>query len=325
MQKQITIILTIVLLLSSCGGRDYRNEGMAEDQASNNESYHQASSTKSDEYYETESTSEGNNDVENKMMTSSVARLFQDSTHKFVVRSSVKLKVDDVYSSTLKVEELANKTDGFVINSNLYSDIHREYTQKVSRDSLLEITDYVRNIDMTVKVPSHNLETFLLSLGEEISFLNYRNINAEEVRIQLKAHKWMQEQFKEYQDEIRNIKVPEQNKQTLSELEKIKAIYSQKEIEKNRLVQHWQLQDDIKYAVVNINMYGRKQQKIKKVAVADDIEQYEPSFWTKAKDGFYVGGKGIQKLFLGLITVWPLWIVLLIGWFLFRRWKKRKN
>lgn len=316
--------VVVLLFLFSCQS-NYSDNGMADNKEYTEETMTEPAYEEEAEYASSSSKDEPGNNVEEKMMTSSAARLFMDSTHKFVVRSSVKFKVDDVYKATLQVENLASKMDGFVIHSNLNSNVSRTYDEKISLDSMLEVTEFYRSIDMQIKVPSKNLEPFLLSIASEISFLNYRNINAEEVTIQLKAHRWMQEQFKEYQDEIRDITVPSKNKSTLSELEKIKFIYQQKEVEKNRLVEHWKLQDDIEYALVSINMYGRDQKQITKLPIPDDIEKYEPGFWTKAKDGFYQGWKGIQVLFLGLITVWPLWVIGLVIWLVIRRWIKRKS
>lgn len=330
MKKSILSFSLLCLILVSCQG-EYSSDGMAQDEETANEVSESSYDKKmtDDELESTNTFKEkekpGKDNLEKEMMTSSAARLFDDSLHKFVIRSNVRFKVDDVYKSTLKLENITGKMDGFVINSNLSSNVQSNYTQKISPDSLLEITEFYRNIDMTIKVPSKNLEKFLLAIASEISFLNYRNIHAEEVTIQLRAHEWMKEQFKNYQEEIRNISVPDKNKSTYSELEKIKALYRQKEIEKNRLVEHWRLQDDIEYSLVKINMYGRDQNQIKKYAVPDDIQQYEPGFWSKAKSAFVMGWSGIQKFFIGLITIWPVFLIGLIVWLIIKKFIRKKT
>lgn len=331
MKTSIIKFLVLCFMISSCQG-EYSSDGMAEDhkESSSDEAPGSSYDKKemSSEEYEP-STRSKNNDggddyIEKQLMTSSAARLYNDSLHKFVIRSNVKFKVDDVYKSTLKVENITGKMDGLVINSNLSSNVQSNYTQKVSADSILEITEFYRNINMTIKVPSKNLEQFLLSIASEISFLNYRNIHAEEVTIQLRAHEWMKEQFKNYQEEIRKISVPDNNKNTLSELEKIKALYRQKEIEKDRLVEHWKLQDDIEYSLVTIKMYGRDQKQIKKFAISDDIEKYEPGFWSKTYSAFAKGWNGIQKVFIGLITIWPVFLIGIIVWLIIKKFIRKK-
>lgn len=329
MQKSILSFSLLCLILVSCQG-EYSSDGMAQKEKSQgNETESSFKEESHDDEYEPSNTlsssqkDEGVN-LEREMMTSSAARLFDDSLHKFVIRSNVRFKVDDVYKSTLKIENITGKLDGFVINSNLSSSVQSNYTQKISPDSLLEITEFYRNIDMTIKVPSKNLEKFLLDIASEISFLNYRNIHAEEVTIQLRAHEWMKEQFKNYQEEIRNIVIPDKNKTTHSELEKIKTLYRQKETEKNRLVEHWKLQDDIEYSLVKINMYGRDQKQIKKYAAPDDIEKYEPGFWSKAKSAFVMGWSGIQKFFIGLITIWPVLLIGLVVWLIVKKFIRKK-
>ncbi|MCB0637682.1 MAG: DUF4349 domain-containing protein, partial [Lewinella sp.] len=67
-------------------------------------------------------------------------------------------------------------------------------------------------------------------------------------------------------------------------------------------------------STVTINLY-------QKVAYQRPPETYHKPFGAKVKQGFLAGWNLLQQLFIGLITIWPIVLILGLIWVFRRRLK----
>ncbi len=89
-------------------------------------------------------------------------------------------------------------------------------------------------------------------------------------------------------------------------------------------VSSFEMKDQIKYSTVDIYL-KEPQIRIAEIAVTNtrNIEnKYKLNFFYDLKNGFVEGFYLIQKLAIGLVTIWP---ILIIGGIIFYLFRKRKT
>src|SRR5690606_35558802 len=114
---------------------------------------------------------------------SSTAATHQDPNRKFIRTADFSMEVENVYQSTTQIENKLSQIGGFVTQSNLESNIISNEKIPMNADSATQVKKYTVSNRMTVRVPQLELGHFLTSLGEEMQFLNYRNIAAQDVSL----------------------------------------------------------------------------------------------------------------------------------------------
>jgi CTP synthase (UTP-ammonia lyase) len=104
-----------------------------------------------------------------------------DTVHKFIRTAELKFKVKKVTEATYFIEDITRKMDGFVTYTNLSSHVTNNATTRISDDSLVNLTNFQVQNDMTIRVPNSKLDTTLKLIAKTISFLDYRIIKADDV------------------------------------------------------------------------------------------------------------------------------------------------
>ena len=138
------------------------------------------------------------------IVSSSAAVEPKNSTRKFVRTADIKFKVKNVAKSTGIIEDATSRFGGFVTYTNLQSSINDEDHTKVSPDSTLVTTKYTVENNMTIRVPNTQLDTVIKTIANQIGFLHYRVIKADDVTLQMLQHitTFSDEELKEALDAV---------------------------------------------------------------------------------------------------------------------------
>lgn len=222
---------------------------------------------------------------------------------KFVKTADINMAVKDVYDATIFIEKQLKELGGFVTVSRLNSNVISEDTFESSDSEATLVKKYQTENRMQVRVPSEKLGDFLTRINDKKMFLNSRTILAEDV--------------------TNNAKIAQLEKQKLEKtgevIGKMKNSGDKADRTENNLEQHNQLQiaditlaDDLNYSTVDIYI------KEPKIRVAEILvtntknidNKYKSNFFYDAKNAFVEGFYIIQRLLVGLITIWPLMLIL---------------
>ncbi len=214
---------------------------------------------------------------------------------KIIKTARLAFETRDVEATHKKILQLASQLKGLVQSDNSGKDYNRIYK------------------DLTVRIPTDNFQQFIDGISEGVDYFDQRTITRQDVseefvdlEARLKAKRVLEERYLELLKKANKV---EEMLQIESELSNIRE-----EIEaKQGRLQY--LQSQVSMSTVNVEFY--------KTTAETGITE---SYGQKMKNAFQGGWNGISVFFLGILYLWPLFLVALIIVFVLRIFlKKRKK
>lgn len=242
---------------------------------------------------------------------------------QFIKQADIRFQVENVYKSTVAIENILQENDGFLINSNIQSELLGEQIFEKDKTWNTRVQKYVNTNHLTIRVPNENMHNTLLALGSEIVFLNHRSINADDVGLKLLA---------ESLEQKRNAKFKTAIQKNISEGGKLNdKIYAQ-EVAFDRQktqdisrINQLKIEDKITYSTITIEIYEDA-----KVFVSDipNLTAYKDSFkksyGKELLDSLQIGIDVLKVILKILAALVPIVLLILGGFLLYRKWKKHK-
>jgi hypothetical protein len=246
-----------------------------------------------------------------------------DPERKFIRTADVKFKVKSVINSTTDIENICTAQGGFVIYTNLGSNIDDHTETPISADSILETTHYTVTNTMTLRVPNTKLDSTLKDIAKSIDYLDYRIIKADDVSLQILANNFTQMRATNNYSRITND--IENNRKKLSETTNAEEmVLSKQEQADNAKIANLSLNDQIKYSTVYLSIYQRQGIKRAILFNENNIEKYEIGFGYKLLEGLSYGWNLLKAFF---VVLSKLWSVFLCGFLIYVgcKWYLRKK
>lgn len=220
-----------------------------------------------------------------------------DWNKKIVKTANIKIEVKDLnrYSST--IYNAVMQAGGYISKEEQHN------------------TEGMLAMNIDIKVPVANFESLLLSVCTKDSKILERIINTDDVTGQLvdtKARLIAKEQMRlRYLDFFKNAKDMNEVLQVQSEINRL-----QEEIEA--------ASTSISYlsnasAMSTIHLYS-----VQNILPGDHTAPAEPGFFKRILAAIRIGGMFLAELFIGLLSIWPLWIAIGICLMIYKK-RKRIN
>jgi hypothetical protein len=247
----------------------------------------------------------------------------KDTVHKFIRTADLRFKVVSVINSTYDIEHIAKLQEGFVTNTNLLS--HIDYTDNtvVSPDSILETTYFTVNNEITLRVPCTKLDTTLKLISKNIDFLDYRNIHAEDVALDLYANSLKQKRSEKNGQRVSKA-IDERGKKLGETTDAEDLVYNRQEQADEAKVSNMRIQDQINYSTITIHIYQRQTIKRELVANVKNTEAYEPGFGYRLVEAFKTGWEILKSITLVVIKLWWLFLIAFVVYASYKRFINRK-
>lgn len=261
------------------------------------------------------------------MMTDSTVAVTSDSISsaasmtvndkQFIKTADVNMEVKDVYEATVSIEKSVHDLGGFVTHSNLRSNVVSEKTYNTSGENAMLIKKFQSENTMQVRVPTEKLGELLTLINNKKLFLNSRIINAEDVTSGIKYAEMEAKRIKKTGENIDGLKT-NKDKVTLDNDNMAEGNLQQ--------LANMDVSDNIKYSTIDIYIKEPKL-RIAEIAVTNTSSldnKYKFNFIYDAKNAFVEGFYLIQKIAVGLITIWPLLLILIAVFYFLRKRKLTK-
>ena len=255
-------------------------------------------------------------DIEDSI--SSVA-MIQVKDKQFITTADVNMEVKDVYEATISIEKQLQNLGGFVTSSRLKSNIFSEETFNTSDEDATLVRKFQTENRMQVRVATEKLGEFLTFINDKKLFLNTRNITAEDVTANMKLAELEAHRNAKTGTNIAQLKI-DRNKVKLDDKNEHEGNYQK--------VASFEMKDHIKFSTVDIHL---KEPKVRVVEIpvtnSKNIDnKYKFNFFYNLKNAFTEGFYLIQKLVIGLATIWPIVLIsIAILYFVKRRKKYSEN
>ena len=236
---------------------------------------------------------------------------------KFIKSADLNMEVKDVYKTTIEIEKYLKNNGGFVTLSSLNSEIISDETYNTSDENAMLIRKYQTENSMEVRIPTEKLGDFLQYINDEKLFLKARNIYAEDITANIQLAKLESNRMQKNGQEIAKLKTTSKKVNLANE----------NESEKNyQQVQNFITQNNLKYSSVKIYIKEPKI-RIAEIAITNtkNIDnKYKFNFFYDAKNAFIEGFYLIQKIIVGLFSIWPLLIIGVIIVLFYRKRNTKK-
>jgi len=217
---------------------------------------------------------------------------------KIIKSAQAKYKVKDVKKVTNQIRKTA-------VNHNAYIS-----------DLRFENNLYKKENRFTIKIPHQNFDALMDSISLFIEFVDYENITTEDVTeeyIDLETRLITKLEVKERYESILRKKAKTVKDILLTE-DKLRVLQEEIEVAQGRLKY---LTNKVSYSTIQVDLYETVDFKEEPVA-------YNKTFGAKIKNAFFVGFNFIKSLCIGLIHIWPLFIIIFFMLLYFRKKNKTK-
>lgn len=270
---------------------------------------------------------------------SSGAAVFKqgDSTRKLIRTADLKFRVKDVPRATVQIEDLAASVGGFIIRTNLKSNVFSTETTPLSEDSVLETTNYGLSGSILLRVPAPKLDTTLKALVPMIEFLDYRHIRVRDVELEIKANDLRKKRHRD----AAKAPLPKPDKKTVIANKDVTLNFSACSVEDaqdSRFRHHTDadqaeldnlsLEDQVRYSTVTIEIYDRLNHRRTVLANERNIEAYKPGAAQRIGTAFGDGWGILVAVLEFIARIWGLILMaalVIAGITLYNKRFKKKN
>jgi len=254
-----------------------------------------------------------------------------DTTRKLIRTAELQFRVKNVADATVRIEEITRHHKGFVVRTNLQSQVSHTTTTPLSADSVLESAHYSVSSRIIIRVPAERLDTTLRAFSHLVDFLEYRHINVRDVEMELRANEQKERRYRTAAaprprrttstQEAADEKIVDGNASTITL--NYSAAASTRSDQTNARDQQLQyqikadeaglanlsLEDQIRYSTITINIYQRPD--IRRTVLADErnIKAYKPGPGSRLRQSLATGWEVLITVLEFLTKLWGLFLM----------------
>jgi hypothetical protein len=171
----------------------------------------------------------------------------------------------------------------------------------------MEVLEYYVDNNMVIRVPSIYFDSVLAEIAKEHIYLDHRQVKTEDVSTIFLRNKLKEEKRTEYEKRIQ--KAVDKAPRKLDDIVMAEKQASDlADIAIDKKIDNYNLQDKIDYSTIALNFYQAN--TIHKEFVENTrLTEYQPSFWQRALKALQVGWKVVLEIVIGLLYLWPLYLI----------------
>jgi hypothetical protein len=176
-------------------------------------------------------------------------------------------------------------------------------------------SDYKLETSMKIKVPVHQFDNAISQLIASAKSIQTKTISSQDVsaelidtRSRLEARRHVRQRYLDLLAQAKNME------EILNVQSRISEVQEEIESAAGRIKF---LGHSASYSTISITFYH--------VLNQEKIKPENPTFGSRVKEAFNTGGSWIVDLFVGLVSVWPIWIFLIMVIYIARRWPRMKE
>jgi hypothetical protein len=219
----------------------------------------------------------------------------EKTSTKIIKKAEISIQVKDFQDSRVEFIQMVKASGAYLSAENQSS------------------TTYSVNDDMEIRIKPAIFDTMVESILTKAIFVDYSNITADDVteeyvdaEARLKAKQDVETQYKEILKKASTIY------EIMSVQEKINSIREEIEAYQAKLKF---MDDKVSFSTIKLHFYEKK----------DEIAAPDTGFWHKTGKAFKTGWNGLLMFFIGIVYLWPLWLIALIALYLVFYFIKRKR
>ncbi|MEO7213768.1 DUF4349 domain-containing protein [Mucilaginibacter sp.] len=232
---------------------------------------------------------------------------------KLVKTADMTFKVKNVQRTGDSVSALTNRYGGMVMHHQMSSNIVNSQDIRLSDDSVMHVSAFNTNADMTVKVPSDKLEDFMIRVSHMGMYITSRKMDIEDKSLDFLSEKMKTNNRRE---------LVAQQKSGQIKIKNPEAVLWLKDDLVDGQINNQRIDAAVKYSNISLNFY-QSNTIVKEMVANDDPSSYQLPFFKRLGMAIVNGWLMFTELILGLAN---LWIFVLIGiglWMMYKVYRKK--
>ncbi|WP_420574782.1 DUF4349 domain-containing protein [Kordia sp.] len=218
---------------------------------------------------------------------------------KIIKTASTRYKVKNIDKALAEIKEVMYLNGGYI--SELRYD--KNYREKQNR--------------FTIKIPKENFDIMLDGIqkfAEETDFVNISTTDVTEKYMDAQSRLKTKLEVKERLEAVLR-KRAKTVKDILATENELRVIQEEIEAAQGKIKY---MSSRVAYSTIQVEIYET-------ITFKEQPVSYEKGFGAKAKEGLSAGWEFIQGIAIAILYIWPIIILLIIGFFFFKRWKKARK
>jgi len=232
--------------------------------------------------------------VENVMSSKQVLQSDNSIQQKLIKESYLNFETQDLDKTYIQITHFIKQNGGFIQDDNSNKSYNR-----ISRH-------------LVVRLPSVEFQKTIDSISKYVAFFDTKRITSRDVteefidiEARLTAKQTLEKRYLELLSKAKNVK------EILDIERELSKIREEIEAKQGRLKY---LKNKVSLSTINIEFY-------KLTAESGVTVSYGSKMWNAIKSGF----NGISLFFLGILHIWPFIIIILLVFFIIKRWMNKKQ
>jgi hypothetical protein len=249
----------------------------------------------------------------------SIATSQADPARRFMRTARAGFRVKDVYTAAMAIEDAVAEQGGFVLRNDIQAQTLRAVSHPVGDGKRLQLTEYLVQGSLVVRVPSDRTQAFLRAIAPQMAFLDQRTLEATDVQFQILRQQlaWQREQ---------------QAQQALGDAvqagdrldRKAEVIAAQGDAKLQRdeaLIQRREFEDKVAFSTIELSLHqSPKVERNETVDTDAMFDRHRPGFFVRLGAALRTGWYAVLDVFVALMHAWPLWLLGGLGLWALRRW-----
>lgn len=215
---------------------------------------------------------------------------------KIIKNGEMTVQVGDITKSQSQIQSIVKKNQAYI-------------QKETFRNS-----DMRDEMEFTIRVPHQQFESLINSFSDGFGTVTAKNIYSDDVTEDYVDISIKLENKKIYLEKYRDmLKSAKSTSDMLEIQENIRTLEDEIDVSEGRLKF---IDDRVKYSTLNLTLFKEKVRSSTTSKVG---------FGSRFADSLTEGWNGLVALLLGVISLWPLLILVPIGIVIWRKWWSRKN
>lgn len=234
--------------------------------------------------------------LEKDTKSSDAPRKTDTISRKIIKNGDMRIQIGDIKKAQTQVNDILKSNKAYIQNEEFKN------------------TDVDENLDLTIRVPHKNFDALVNSFSDGVGSVLSKNISSDDVTeeytdVSIKlANKRIY--LEKYRDMLRNAAT---TKDMLEIQENIRELEDEIDVSEGRLRF---IDDRVNYSTLNLSLY---KEKVRSSATS------KVGFGSRFVDSLTEGWNSFVGFLLGMVSLWPFFLLIPIIIVLWRKWRSKKK
>lgn len=233
---------------------------------------------------------------------------------KLVKTADIDFQVKDVYKSSANIHQNVKKLGGLVMNNNIQTIQIDSKTIPISNDSLQVISSYTVEAQMTVRVPSENLNDFVASVASDATLIYTAKLDIDDRGIDYLGSTLKQQSRQKILDK--------QLKRDTLKTDELLQLANQQEAIIDGKMSNLKTDASVRYSTISLHFTQNMLLK-KEILPDNNLSAYQPPVYKRFVEALSSGLNFFLNIIIGIFYVWPFILFGFGGWMAYRYMQRR--